>query len=367
MRFSYVSVSKNVAFSGAYEETNLIKDKLAELISSKVLDYISGHVDISSKSTRILETSSRFNILNLDDENLTNIVDIKKINDIRYLNKFFEAVNEKLPYNGLFIGNVETIDERRQRILGDKPTLFKRFHYSMDFLVKRVFPKTKLTRKIYFILTRGENRSLSLPETLGRLISCGFKIMHYQEIDNRLYFVAKKISPPAFDLNPSYGPLFKMRRIGQHGKVIQVYKLRTMHPYAEYLQQYVYEMNSLETGGKFKDDFRITSWGRLFRKLWLDELPMIINLLKGDLKLVGVRPLSSHYMSLYTEELKQRRIKYKPGLVPPYYVDLPKTLEEIMDSEIRYLDAYEKSPMRTDLTYFFKAFYNIIFKRARSS
>lgn len=367
MKFSYVSNANSIAFSGADEETSLIKDKLAELISPRVLDFLSEQVDISSKSTKILETSSRFNIISLDEENLTNIVNLKKINDIRYLNKFFEAVNEKLPYNGLFIGNVETIDERRRRILGDKPTFFKRLHYAADFIVKRVFPKTRLTRKIYFLLTRGENRSISLPETLGRLISCGFKILLHKEIDNRLYFVAKKVSPPAFDLNPSYGPLFRMRRIGQHGKVIYVYKLRTMHPYAEYLQQYVYEMNSLETGGKFKDDFRITNWGRLFRKLWLDELPMIINLIKGDLKLVGVRPLSSHYMSLYTEELKQRRIKFKPGLVPPYYVDLPKTLDEIMASEIKYLDAYEKSPLITDLTYFFKAFYNIIFKRARSS
>ena len=46
-------------------------------------------------------------------------------------------------------------------------------------------------------------------------------------------------------------------------------------------------------------------WAKLFRKYWVDELPMILNLLKGDLKIVGVRPLSSHYLSLYSEELRK--------------------------------------------------------------
>jgi len=48
------------------------------------------------------------------------------------------------------------------------------------------------------------------------------------------------------------------------------------------------------------------------------------------------------------------------------YVDRPKTLEEIMESEMRYLEAYEKHPFITDVKYFFKAFYNIIFRHARS-
>lgn len=49
---------------------------------------------------------------------------------------------------------------------------------------------------------------------------------------------------------------------------IKVYKLRTMHPYLEYLQQYVFDRNGLEKGGKLKDDFRMTHWGRIFRICW---------------------------------------------------------------------------------------------------
>jgi len=60
-----------------------------------------------------------------------------------------------------------------------------------------------------------------------------------------------------------------------------------MHPYSEYLQSYIYEQNKLQEGGKFANDFRVTTLGKCMRKLWIDELPMFINLFKGQLKIVG--------------------------------------------------------------------------------
>jgi hypothetical protein len=84
------------------------------------------------------------------------------------------------------------------------------------------------------------------------------------------------------------------------------------------------------------------------------------------MKLVGVRPLSEHYFSLYSTELQTLRIKTKPGLIPPFYADMPVTLEEIMASEMKYLKAYEKRPLHTDFSYFFKAINNIFIKRKRS-
>lgn len=110
----------------------------------------------------------------------------------------------------------------------------------------------------------------------------------------------------------------------------------------------------------------MTPAGRFLRKTWLDELPMLINWVKGDLKLVGVRPLSSHYFHLYDKELQELRIKTKPGLLPPFYADMPKTLEEIQESERRYLTAYLKNPVRTDWQYFWKAVRNIVLKGKRS-
>ena len=93
---------------------------------------------------------------------------------------------------------------------------------------------------------------------------------------------------------------------------------------------------------------------------------MLVNVLKGDMKIVGVRPLSEHFFSLYDEDLQKERIKHKPGFIPPYYVDLPKTMSEIMKSERNYLDLYNKSPIKTDIKYFFIAFKNVLLKGARS-
>ncbi|MFM7729183.1 MAG: sugar transferase, partial [Flavobacteriales bacterium] len=178
--------------------------------------------------------------------------------------------------------------------------------------------------------------------------------------------VARKVKQPLFDYEPVYGPVFRMRRHGKNGKPIFVYKMRTMHAYSEFIQQYVYDQNRLAEGGKMKDDFRVSSLGKFARKYWIDELPMIWNLFRGDLKLVGVRPLSTHYLSLYSDELKALRQQHRPGLVPPFYADMPKTIEEIQASELRYLMAHQRSPMMTDLRYFFKAAWNILCRNARS-
>jgi lipopolysaccharide/colanic/teichoic acid biosynthesis glycosyltransferase len=180
-------------------------------------------------------------------------------------------------------------------------------------------------------------------------------------------FKARRIKKPAFDMHPTYGPFVKLRRIGKNGKKINVFKLRTMHPYAEYLQGYIHKKNDLAEGGKMKDDFRISTMGKFFRKTWLDELPMIVNWLKRDLKIVGVRPLSEHYFNLYSKELQELRVKTRPGLIPPFYADMPKTLDEIQASEMKYLKAYFKHPWRTDWRYFWMAFGNIVFKHARSA
>jgi lipopolysaccharide/colanic/teichoic acid biosynthesis glycosyltransferase len=145
--------------------------------------------------------------------------------------------------------------------------------------------------------------------------------------------------------------------------------MRTMHAYSEYLQEYIYKQHSLQEGGKFSNDFRVTNWGRFLRTFWLDELPMIFNLLNGDLKIVGVRPLSNHYFSLYNNDLQEKRKKVKPGLIPPYYAQFPtpKTLDEVMANEDEYLESYFNKPFRTDCIYFCRAFYNIVFRRARSN
>ena len=96
-------------------------------------------------------------------------------------------------------------------------------------------------------------------------------------------------------------------------------------------------------------------------------MPMVINLIKRDIKVVGIRPISRHYLSLYPEDIQLRRRNYRPGLLPPFYADLPETLEEIVASEEKYMNAYDKGGIFTDVQYFFKIIYNILIKRARSN
>lgn len=171
--------------------------------------------------------------------------------------------------------------------------------------------------------------------------------MMFTESGFLLYVIARKVKTSSLDQSPTYGPLVQLKRSGLGGRAFLTYKFRTMHPYSEYLQQYIYELHGLQKGGKIENDFRMTAWGKVMRKLWLDELPMLYNWLKGDLQIVGVRPLSFHYLELYDKELQELRKKVKPGLVPPFYADLPETFEEICDSERRYINAYLKHPFRT--------------------
>jgi len=344
----------------------LREEYLKNDIGDEAYSFVVNYAAIDSANTLIIATTTRFNIDAQIQHQFECILNIRRVNDFRYINKYFESVNAKLPVGGIYIDFLETKNMRKKRILQKFPIGLNYLYYALDFLIKRVFPKFTLTKKIYFILTRGENRVLSKAEAYGRLYSCGFEILDEKLIDKCLYFVAIKVKEPLFPKNPSYGPLIALERIGKGGKTITVFKMRTMHPFAEYLQDYVYERAGLQEGGKFKDDFRVTTLGKLMRSLWLDELPMLINLFKGDLKLFGVRPLSRQYFKLYTLELQRLRILTKPGLIPPFYVDYPKTLEEIISSELKYLRAYIKHPFRTDWVYFWKAIFNIIFRRYRS-
>ncbi len=354
------------------ENSITFSEKLGNIYLQKfpeIFEFLKSSIDLNTidiSYSIVLRSRDVYNVEILPDESLEFFFNLHETNDIKRLNNYFIEVNKKLSKGGIFAGKFQTIILRRKKFIKRYPYFLGQFLYLGDFIWHRIFPKIPILQKFYFLLTKGYNRAISFAEGLGRLYYCGFEIVNMKEIDNYIYFAAKKAKEPSTEPNPSYGPLFKMKRTGMNGKWIYVYKLRTMHPYAEYLQKLVFESYNLQEGGKFNNDFRITSWGKVFRKLWIDELPMIINFFKGELKLVGVRPLSSHYLSLYSDCLRERRRKYKPGLVPPYYVDMPKTLDEIMQSEIKYMNAYDKHPRITDIKYFIKAANNIIIKRARS-
>jgi len=330
--------------------------------------WISIQVDITASTSLLLSTTTRFNIDNQPDNTFSTIINLHLINDIQRVNKFFESLNLKLPTGGIFIGCAETYLLRKKRILAKYPPILNYIIYTIDFFINRVSPKMKITRKFYFLFSRGKNRVISRTETLGRVHSCGFEVLEEKTIGNLLFWKARKISTPAFDYHPTYGILIRLKRVGKHGKVFNVYKFRTMHAYSEYVQAYIHKQNNLDDSGKFRDDYRVSTLGRLLRKYWLDELPMLINVVKGDMKIVGVRPLSLHFFDLYSPELREIRTQFKPGLIPPYYAQFPTpgSLDEVQENEKKYLLEYAQHPFRTDINYFFLAMKNIIVKKARS-
>lgn len=289
----------------------------------------------------------------------------RSLNGIRYINRHLREANQKLKDGGYLLVSFDTAMKRRLQFYIKYPKFWAGILYFFDFTWHRVFPKLGLTRRLYYLCTKGVKQVLPRPEVLGRLYYCGFEVVSEQYINNRYYVIARKMQEP----NPEprhYGIIVKLKRIGQNGEPMWVYKFRTMYAYSDYLQNYVYSNNNLQVGGKFRDDYRITEWGRWMRRTWFDELPMFINIFKGQMKLVGVRPLSKQYYGLYDPEVRERRIKYKPGMLPPFYADMPETLQEIQESEMRYFDAYDKHPFLTNWRYFWKIVGNMVFRRKRS-
>lgn len=358
-RDELLEADRNVAVSNLFDLSTLGDEELEKVfkvlfqpITEETLAWLS---DYSRKS--------------MDVEDGTGHVVLSEwfLNNQRYLNRYMIKVNEKLETGGYFIGSFITASKRHDKYYTKGyPKWFARLLFSFDFLWHRACPKMKLTKKFYFFVNRSVKRALPRMEVMGRLYFCGFELYKELYVGEHYFFIAKKVKEPSTDEHPSYSPLIKLKRIGKDGKIIDVYKFRTMYAYSEYLQKDMYDSNKLADGGKIQDDFRISGWGAFMRKYWIDEWPMFINVLKGDMCIIGVRPLSQHFYSLYSPELQKMRIKFKPGMFPPFYADNPVTLEEIQESEMRYLKAYEQHKFRTKWVYFWKIMKNILIKHRHS-
>ena len=283
------------------------------------------------------------------------IVDETPLNDIRGINKRFCTVNNLLPDDGKYICCY-------------RPQEYERASYWAKF-VKRVLPRLLLTSRLYFDINKGRKRMLSKTEVLGRLYYCGFEVDRTETKGELEYVYAHRKSQPYPQKQLKlYGPLIKLPRVCENGEIKYFYKIRTMHPYAEYIQNYVFaERGGMNIADKSDDDWRITAWGKVMRKYWLDELPMLYNWCKGDLKLVGVRPLSQPMFDSYPKWLQEKRTRCKPGLLPPFYVDHPETPEELYENEDIYLTQYLAHPWRTDAKYFFLIMKSIVTRKTHSA
>ena len=362
--------------SGAKFERHLVLNHDLETIfrATKHLDmngieaWLDSHMDQLDDSTFIVYTDRGEALDGLKPHKPELIINKMALNRIRHLNTFLNKANEALVDGGYLWVHSRTARLKREVIYKAFPGFLGKMMYYSHYFWHRICAKLKITRWFYFWVTKGHNRTYHRVELLGRMYRAGFEVIDERFHNGEYYILGRKFRAPIWDDDPSNGVLVKLNRVGYKGQMIGVYKFRTMYSYSEYLQPYMLEHEGLQDGGKFARDYRVNGWGKFLRKGWLDELPMFINILKGQMKLVGVRPLSRHYFSLYSPEMQKLHVSVKPGLLPPFYYDehTPVTLEDVQESEKQYIEAYHAHPFATDWRYFWGTVNNILFKHKRS-
>ena len=351
------------------ESIETIHQAVLELTTEEDYQLLIDKAHIDSRRTKIVATHDRFAFLQIPTYQYGTLVDLTLLNDAKGINRRFCLVNQKLPDNGHYVCCYRPQEYVKSKILSSYPKGINYIVYTGWFFFRRVCPRMLLMSRLYYDVTKGRKRTLSKTEVLGRLYYCGFEVDEVVPMGHIEYVFAHRHSQPyPQEQMKVYGPLIKLPRVCKDKEIKYFYKMRTMHPYSEYIQQYVFaQRGGMNIADKADDDWRITHWGRLMRKYWLDELPMIINWLRRDVKLVGVRPLSQTMFEQYPKDLQDKRTRCKPGLIPPFYVDHPKTFDELYASENKYLDEYFCHPLWTDTKYFFLTMRSILFKKMHSA
>ena len=140
--------------------------------------------------------------------------------------------------------------------------------------------------------------------------------------------------------SPGAGPIFAQMRVGRDGELFKLYKFRSMRPGAEQQLDNLLQYNEMDGPVfKIKDDPRITRLGRFLRKTSLDELPQLINILRGEMSIVGPRPALPREVEKYDEYARQRLL-ITPGLTcywqtQPHRNDL--SFDEWLELDLKYI------------------------------
>ncbi len=149
-------------------------------------------------------------------------------------------------------------------------------------------------------------------------------------------------------------PFFVQARCGKNEKLFNLYKFRTMCPDAEEQKELLMGLNEADGPAfKIKDDPRITKIGKFLRKTNIDELPQMLNILKGDMSFVGPRPPLPEEVAQYSETDKQRLL-VKPGLTCYWQAERNRndiSFEQWMKLDRKYI---EDRSLWVDLKLIFK-------------
>jgi len=175
-----------------------------------------------------------------------------------------------------------------------------------------------------------------------------------------IIYLARKV------LKEDKGPLFyEQLRYGKNGKIFRLYKFRSMcigadKKLKEYLENNDEAREEFEKTHKLQNDPRITKIGNFLRKSSLDELPQMINILKGDMSFVGPRPVVEKEVEEYGTN-KDKFLSVRPGLTGYWQVNgrSNTTYEERMKMELYYVD---NCSLWLDIKIFFKTFITVFKK-----
>ncbi len=156
--------------------------------------------------------------------------------------------------------------------------------------------------------------------------------------------------------SPGASPIYVQERIGKNGRRFKFYKFRSMVPGAEQMLDSLLDKNEME-GPAFKilEDPRITRFGKVIRKASIDEIPQLINVLKGDMSLVGPRPPLPREVEMYNEKQKLR-LSVMPGMTCYWQIQPQRnslSFDEWLEWDLKYIS--DRS-LKTDAKILFKTF-----------
>lgn len=154
--------------------------------------------------------------------------------------------------------------------------------------------------------------------------------------------------------SPGASPIYVQKRVGKNGKEFKFYKFRSMVPNAESMLDSLLDKNEMEGPAfKIKEDPRITKFGRIIRRACIDELPQLINILKGDMSFVGPRPPLPREVEMY-DEYQMQRLSVTPGLTCYWQVQPERnsiSFDDWMKCDIQYI---RERSLKTDIKIMFK-------------
>jgi len=360
---------------------NAVRNSLNEIVqdafSGDVRAFILENLGDSDSGTDLVEIISEDKIPETTDR-LGLLVQTRSFNALRRLNIFLKDLPAAVEMGGYFVFRYRPLEEELEELREEKSGPGLLLAYAFHFIWFRALPKIPILEKVFFLKPFGfldeflfrkagdRRRVLARAEVWGRMAFWGFEVLAERKSGNDHWVVSRRIESPESKRQPSFFLVVGLQKVGLDGVPLRLHKLRTMYPFSEFIQAKLYRDHGLSETGKFKDDFRLTDYGKFLRKYWLDEIPQVWDWLRGDIKLVGMRATSPHFLGLYPKELYDLYIQIKPGLIPPIFDENTQGFEDIVRIELEYLQAHYEHPVVTDIRYFFRTFNDIVFRGVRS-